>query len=291
MNKLIDETNILSFILSGGKFVYAGENYANYTTSHILNAIHFPAAALRNTTIYPNTIRGANALVPVQLNGDINIKSLLRNARLSTEDHICVYGEQDTDLLDAFFVIYVLQAYGFKNVSYLNTEFRSLNSQLLTQDYPIWEPVLCEDYSFIDNTIQAQEFALFNKLGQITPLDVRPPTLFAGLGGRFKVNGHAPNAVNVFWKRFFVPVTTTPLFVSNKLKPIEEIEQILAENGFTSETNTVLTCNTGNEITADAFILIDLLGWKKVKLFSGSWNVYQYLHQVHPEQFPVVTGN
>jgi 3-mercaptopyruvate sulfurtransferase SseA len=289
--KLIDESNILHFLLAGGKFIYAGTNYANYTSSHILNAIHFPASTLRNSSLYPNTVRGANAIVPVQPIDEESIKKLFRDARLSTQDKICVYAEPDSDLLDAFYVIYVLQAFGFRNVSYLNTEFRKLDPQFLTQDYPIWVPVLCEDYSFTDITIQAQEFALLNKLGAITPLDVRPPNAFAGLEKRFKVNGHAPNAVNIFWKRFFVPVTTSPLVVSNRLKPLPEIEQILAENGFTSETNTVLTCNTGSEITSDAFVLIDLLGWKKTRLFAGSWNVYQYLHQVDPEQFPVVKGN
>lgn len=287
---IINESNILKFLVSGGKFLYAGTDYANYTRNHIINAIHFPASVLRNTSTYPNSIRGADALVPVQPINDESIKSMFRNARLSLKDYICVYSEIDTDIIDAFYVIYVLQAYGFKNVYYLNEEYRKLNPDLLTQDYPTWAPVLCENYEFTNDTIQAQEFALLNKLRKIVPFDVRPPNAFAGLEKRFKVNGHAPNAVNLFWKRFFVPISTSPLVVSNKLLPLAEIEKILAETGLNSNQNIVLTCNTGSEITSDAFILRTLLGWKKVVLFAGSWNVYQYLHQIKPEEFPVVTG-
>ncbi len=288
---LIDETNILKFLLSGGKFIYAGTDYAAYTSNHVLNAIHLPGALFRSSKTYPNTVPGANAIVPVQPDEPESIKQLFNNAKLSVNDHICVYGEPDGGIVDTFFVIYNLQAWGFKNIAYLNTEFRQLNPQFLTQDYPVWEHV-CEDYTFVfaNDILQAQEYALLNKFGQITPLDVRPPNAFAGNEKRFKVNGHAPNSVNVFWKRFFVPSSTTPLIVTNKLIPIPDIVRILSENGITQETNTVLTCNTGSEISVDAFILRTLLGWNNVKLFIGSWNVYQYLHQIDPEQFPVVTG-
>jgi 3-mercaptopyruvate sulfurtransferase SseA len=287
---LIDDSNILSFLITGGKFIYAGENYTNYTTMHIINGIHLPSNVLRSVSNYPSTIKDATALIPVQQISDENIIEIFKRARISINDDICVYSESDNNIIDAFFVIVTLQSWGFKKVSYLNMSYRNLNTQYLTQDYPTWPPV-CEKYENNNNNIQVQEFSLLNKLGKITPLDIRSKISFDGLDKKFKINGHVPNAINIFWKKFFIPISITPLVVSNKLIPLNEIEEILNNNGITSETDIVVTCNSGNEITATAFILITLLGWKKVRLFPGSWNVYQYFNQIDPINFPVITLN
>ena len=287
---LIDQTNILKFLLSGGKFLYSGSNYQFYTISHILNSIHVPSSIFRSTNIYPNTIQGANSLIPVQQINQKNIQNTLSNLRLSINDNICVYGEKDNEVLDVFYVIYILNQFGFTNVYYFNYDYKNLSSDFLTQDYPVWENI-CNNYDFNDNSIQAQELVILNNNNLIKIIDVRSPASFAGLNNIFKVNGHIQNSVNIFWKRFFVPITKTPLVVSQVIKPLYEIERILLENGFDSKTNIVLTCNTGSEITSDWFIIKTLLGWNNIRLFTGAWNVYQYLHQINPKEFPIQVGN
>ena len=283
---LIDETNIVKFLLDGGKFVFANDNYKNYTTTHLLNSIFLSPNTFRGTSIYPNTINGANASIPVQQADVDNIKRILKDARLSVNDKICVYAEPDGELLNAFFIIAILKQFGFKNVAYLNMEYKKLSPDLFTQDYPTWQPV-CGDYEFTDLSIQAQEVAFLNQQKLAKLIDVRPPNDFAGVSKTFKVNGHAPNAINIFWKRFFTPISQNPLIVSNKFIPFADIEKILLDNGLSSKDNIILTCNSGSEITSHWFVLALIFNWPSVKLFSGYWNVYQYLHKVDPIKFTV----
>jgi len=283
---LIDETNIVKFLVDGGKFIYSNDSYKNYTSSHLLNSIVLSPNTFRATSIYPNTINGANASIPVQQIDVDNIKKIFKNAKLSINDKICVYAEPDGELLNAFFIIAILYQFGFKNVAYLNTEYKKLSPDLFTQDYPVWQPV-CGEYEFTDFSIQAQEVAFLNQQKLAKIIDVRPPLDFAGVSKTFKVNGHIPDSTNIFWKKFFVPVSENPLVVSNKLLPFTEIEKILADNALTRNDNIILSCNSGSELTSTWFVLVIALKWPSVKLFNGSWNVYQYLHQVDPLKFPI----
>ncbi len=288
---LIDEKNIDKFLSIGGKFLYTDSDYYVWTTNHLVNSIHLSSDVFKITSTYPNTVPGNDALLPAQQEDPEVISKILRKVRLSVNDHICVYCEIDKSITRSFYVINILQSYGFKNVYYLNTEYKNLDSKYLTKDYPKWRPVV-EDY-YYDNSknLQAQEVAELNKLGKITIVDIRIPEQFNGIEKRFKINGHIPNSINIPWKQFFVPIKTSPLVVSNKLIDISQINKILSDNKITQNSNIVITCNTGVEISILSFILKNLLSWNNYLLFKGSWNAYQYLYQLEPKQFPIIKGD
>ncbi len=295
MSFLINTTNISNFIKDGGKFIYTNGDYYKYTTQHIKNSIHFPASSLRNTFNYRNSeeikpVNGIMAIIPVQQIDTKSIEKLFKNARLSINDKICVYDEGDLDILNAFYVIIVMELFGFKNVSYLNFDWHILSQRYITQDYPMWKEICDKNEKYIYNNsqiIKADQVAYLNKINIIKILDVRAENDFSGDSKLFKINGHIPNAKNIHWKTFFELNPKNPNMVTNVLKPLDSIKNIMRINGMTKNSNIVLTCNSGNEITSTYFVIKKLLGWYKIKLFSGSWNVYQYLHQIDPIKYPI----
>jgi thiosulfate/3-mercaptopyruvate sulfurtransferase len=74
--------------------------------------------------------------------------------------------------------------------------------------------------------------------------------------------GHIPGAVNVDWKDLVDDGT-------RGLKPREEVESILADEGITPEERVVLYCNTARRIS-HTFVVLKHLGFPDVAFYEGS---------------------
>jgi len=77
--------------------------------------------------------------------------------------------------------------------------------------------------------------------------------------------GHIPGAINFEW--------TDAIDVENnlRLKPLAELSDTLASLGFDKDKETITYCQTHHR-SSHSYILLKILGYKKIKGYPGSWS-------------------
>ena len=90
-------------------------------------------------------------------------------------------------------------------------------------------------------------------------VDARSKSEFDGSDVRAVRRGHIPSAVNINWENNIENGT---------FKDIEKLSQIYSR--IPKKSNIVTYCQGGYR-AANAFVALKILGYKKVKMYLGSW--------------------
>jgi thiosulfate/3-mercaptopyruvate sulfurtransferase len=80
--------------------------------------------------------------------------------------------------------------------------------------------------------------------------------------------GRIPSEHHIEWNKM---VNKDKTFKSR-----EEIERILTENGITKDKTIIPYCQAGVRSAHTTFVLSELLGWKNIKNYDGSWIEWSY---------------
>jgi thiosulfate/3-mercaptopyruvate sulfurtransferase len=247
-------------------------NPFDYFTDHIPNAVH----------IADNTFRGPNGALPVQYWQADKLRSLFSQAGVSDDSSVLVYSD-GRDVLGATMVAYLLERTGHSNIAVLDGGFAGYKAARLpvSKEFPSYTPgeFTVQDQPDLRVTLD-QVRQLIGQPG-VTFIDPRPPELFSGQQQVWVRNGHIPGAKNIPWVSFTVGEANF-----HRLKPLDEIRQILASRNVTPEDDIVVTCSTGREATLQYHVLKHLLGYPNVRVYEGSWTEYSS----HPD-LPVETGS
>jgi thiosulfate/3-mercaptopyruvate sulfurtransferase len=123
-----------------------------------------------------------------------------------------------------------------------------------------------------------EEFRRRKDDGDVILLDARPANVYAGEGPWIR-NGHIPGAVSLPWRGLMDPGNPA------LLKPIAEIEKLVAAAGVSKEQLVICSCGTGREATNEYVLFKHRLGFPRVRLYEGSFTEWSQ----NPEN-PVVTG-
>ncbi|MDQ3345428.1 MAG: sulfurtransferase [Chloroflexota bacterium] len=89
--------------------------------------------------------------------------------------------------------------------------------------------------------------------------------------------GHIPGAVNVPW--------STAVAEDGTFKPIEQLRELYAAKGVSGDDEVVAYCRIGERSSHTWFVLHELLGYRNVRNYDGSWTEYGSLVGV-----PIETG-
>ena len=89
--------------------------------------------------------------------------------------------------------------------------------------------------------------------------------------------GHIPGAINVPW--------ATAVAEDGTFKPIEQLRELYAAKGVTGDDEVVAYCRIGERSSHTWFVLHELLGYRNVRNYDGSWTEYGSLVGV-----PIETG-
>jgi len=89
--------------------------------------------------------------------------------------------------------------------------------------------------------------------------------------------GHIPGAVNVPW--------STAVAEDGTFKPVEQLRDLYGAKGVTGEDEVVAYCRIGERSSHTWFVLHELLGYRNVRNYDGSWTEYGSLVGV-----PIETG-
>jgi thiosulfate/3-mercaptopyruvate sulfurtransferase len=205
--------------------------------------------------------------------GKADFEKLLSEKGISNNDRVILYGGNNNWF--AAYAYWYFKLYGHENVQLLDggrkkweLDGRELNSDEVKRDvaeYKAQDP---------DTSIRAFRDEVIQSIGAKNYVDVRSPDEFAGklLAPAHlpqevaQVPGHIPGALNVPWAK-----------VANEdgtFKSEDEIKELYADAGIDESKATIAYCRIGERSSIAWFALHELLGYRDVKNYDGSWTEY-----------------
>ena len=153
--------------------------------------------------------------------------------------------------------------FSHKKVAMLDGGFTSWEKE----NKPVETKTESFSYSKIDNPIDESLLSDFRTLldsirskKKIQIIDSRSLKEYSGEHIRALRGGHIPSAINIDWKE--------NIFI-DKFKPLDDIKKVYSS--FSKNQELITYCQGGYR-AANTFVILKELGFKKVKMYLGSWN-------------------
>jgi len=186
------------------------------------------------------------------------------NLGIGNDDQVVIYDEQG--LLSSARLFWVMDYYGHDKLSILDGGYAewAQSGGETTTDIP--QPTL-KQYSAKSNPDKiALKSNIQEGLGKpgIGFLDVRSAAEYKGEMVQAMKGGHIPGAVNIEWATALAP-GQVPSF-----KPGAELEDMYSKAGISKDKEVVTYCQGGVR-AAHSYFVLRLLGYDKVKNYTGSW--------------------
>lgn len=229
-----------------------------YESGHIEGAIAW------NWTTQLNDEVTRDILSPEQM------AELLGQSGITPDTTVVLYGDNNNWF--AAFAYWQLKMFGHDKVKLINggRVKWELENREYTKDVPqvskVEYPVKAADPS-----LRALQPDVVSALNTATALvDVRSPQEFSGdviappgMTETAQRGGHIPGAANIPWKQATEEDGT--------FKSPEELKKLYADKGVTSDKNVITYCRIGERSAHTWFALHELLGFKNVRNYDGSW--------------------
>jgi thiosulfate/3-mercaptopyruvate sulfurtransferase len=214
------------------------------------------------------------------------LAQLLSKAGVGPDTTVILYGGNNNWF--AAYAYWLVKYLGFDNVKLLNGGRKKweLESRDLTQDKPspkagdakVKGKIREGIRSFRDEVLDR---AKSRKGGMV---DVRSPEEFRGEKlapdhlpqEQAQVPGHVPGAANIPWAKAANEDGT--------FKSADELKALYEGAGITPDQNIIAYCRIGERSSHTWFALTELLGYKTVKNYDGSWTEYGSLVGVPVEK-------
>jgi thiosulfate/3-mercaptopyruvate sulfurtransferase len=215
------------------------------------------------------------------------IETLFSNLGISNNDILLVY--DDKGLCDAARLWWVLQYYNFKNVKLLNGGLKTLESANVTMTS---EPTNFPKSNFsLDNGINKSMFASKEQIeiavkNNLNIIDTRTTDEFLGKyikKGAFKA-GRIPNSKLIDW------ANTIDYDGNMKLKSPKLLQQIYSNKSYNINDTLFVYCHSGVRSAHTTFVLTQILGFKNVLNYDGSWIEWSY-HKDAPIELDSIKTN
>jgi thiosulfate/3-mercaptopyruvate sulfurtransferase len=229
---------------------------------------HIPGAVYMNEKLW--RCPGENGL-PASYVPTESIVHIVRRIGVRDDEPIVVYGGQGKfshqgDGLEPTMTAYSLLRFGARRVHILDGGIERWHGEglAITKAYPAITPsefrasINREMFCTYDEFIEACDRA------DTQVLDVRPPSVYAEQGIWSKP-GHIAGALNVPWRLFMERENAC------RLKPREQIQELLDTKKVSPHRQIVVYCGTGREATNAFIVLRYVMGFAKVRLFEGSF--------------------
>lgn len=193
------------------------------------------------------------------------LSEVLSAAGITPESHVVAYGDEGNG--KAARLLWTLDAIGHPSFSLLNggaiaweDEDRPMTNEPTTVTRSDYRAKLSGD------AVADKEYILSHlKDGKVQLLDTRSPGEYDGSIKRAARAGHIPGAVNFEW--------TDAMDQTNdrRLKPAEELRQMLEGLGVSPEKEVVAYCQTHHR-SAHTYFVLKYLGYPRIKGYPGSWS-------------------
>jgi thiosulfate/3-mercaptopyruvate sulfurtransferase len=216
-----------------------------------------------------------------------DLEALLRSAGIDDDTTIVLYGDNNNWF--AAWAYWQLRYQGVDNVRLLDGGRIKVEADglPLTTDAPAHAAGSITLPSDTREELRAYRQQVIDGLGSERSLvDVRSPEEFRGeLSAPAHLpqeaaqrRGHIPGAVNVPW--------STAVAADGTFKPIQELRELYGAKGVDGDDEVVAYCRIGERSSHTWFVLHELLGYRNVRNYDGSWTEYGSLVGV-----PIETGD
>lgn len=198
-------------------------------------------------------------------------QELLGQSGITPDTTIVLYGDNNNWF--AAYAYWQLKIFGHNNVKLMNGGRKKweLEGREFVTEVPDVKPVAYQAKE-ADLSIRANQIDVYGSLknGSTVLVDVRSPQEFSGeviappgMTETAQRGGHIPGAKNVPWAK---AVNEDGTFKSE-----EELRQLYAGVGVTPDKEVITYCRIGERSAHTWFVLQELLGFKNVRNYDGSW--------------------
>src|SRR5690606_24118199 len=212
-------------------------------------------------------------------------EALLSKRGIGNEDTVVLYGGNNNWF--AAYAYWYFKLYGHRDVRLLDGGRKKweLDGRPLSTDQ-VRRPATVYTAQEPDTSIRAFRDEVVAAIGAKNLLDVRSPDEYAGRllapahlpQEQAQRAGHIPTAVNVPWSKAANEDGT--------FKSDDELRELYAAAGVDPSKPTIAYCRIGERSAHTWFALHELLGYRDVKNYDGSWTEYGSLVGV-----PVALGD
>jgi thiosulfate/3-mercaptopyruvate sulfurtransferase len=218
-----------------------------------------------------------------------DFSKLLSESGIGPDTTIVLYGDNNNWF--AAWAYWQLKLFGHRDVRILNggRKFWLDNGLPLTTDVPSYAATgyqLPEP----DFSLRAYRDDILPRIGDPTLalVDVRSPAEFngeiiapPGMSETAQRAGHIPGAASIPWAQ--------TVREDGTFKSRDELANLYEAKGITSDKDVIAYCRIGERSSHSWFVLHELLGYKRVRNYDGSWTEYGSLIGV-PIEKPVGVG-
>jgi thiosulfate/3-mercaptopyruvate sulfurtransferase len=199
-------------------------------------------------------------------------EKLLSDSGVSSDTRLIFYGDNNNWF--AAFAYWVSKIYGHQNAALMNGGRKKweLESRPLTTDPP---SVSRASYSAGQPDLSLRAFLrdVLERPSSVALVDVRSPAEFngeviapPGMTETAQRAGHVPGAANIPWAQAANEDGT--------FKSPDELRQLYANKGVGGDKDVIAYCRIGERSSHTWFVLKELLGFRNVKNYDGSWTEY-----------------
>jgi len=199
------------------------------------------------------------------------LQQLLSQSGIAPDTTIVLYGDNNNWF--AAYAYWQLKIFGHDNVKLINGGRKKweLEGRKLVSEVPAPKAVAYQSKE-ADLSIRANQIDVYNSLkeGSTVLVDVRSPQEFSGeviappgMTETAQRGGHIPGARNVPWAK--------AVNEDGTFKSAEELQQLYGGAGVTPDKNVITYCRIGERSAHTWFVLQELLGYKNVRNYDGSW--------------------
>lgn len=234
-----------------------------YAKNHIKNALNIWRSDIEDTSYEYGGMKASKQQLEI----------LFSNLGITNSDTLLLY--DDKGLCEAARFWWVLQSYGFTNIKMLNGGITTWtnNGNSLTTEIP---DLAKSNFVFQNNetdklSINMKQVLLASNTKAII-IDTRTPNEFMGKtikNGAFKA-GRIPNSVLIDWTNAIDYDNT------NRLKSKKELEALYSNLKVSKNDSIIVYCHSGVRSAHTAFVLTEILGYKNVFNYDGSWIEWSY---------------
>lgn len=213
------------------------------------------------------------------------LEKLLSEKGVANDDTVVFYGGNNNWF--AAYAYWYLTYYGHENLRLLDGGRKKweLDSRELSADVPE-RPATTYTAKAPNEAVRAYRDEVVEAIGAKNLIDVRSPDEYAGRllapahlpQEAAQIAGHIPTAGNVPWSKAANDDGT--------FKKDEELKALYADAGLDEGKDTIAYCRIGERSSHTWFVLNEILGYKNVKNYDGSWSEYGSLRGV-----PVAVGD